>query len=272
MNAPSSSIIALTIAGSDGSGGAGIQADLKTFAALGVYGASAITVLTAQNTQRIRASEAVAPSFIEQQIDAICEDLPVKATKIGMLGTANIIHAVASAISRHQLFSLVLDPILAATTGRRMLDSDGLHALRAELLPHTRLLTPNLHEAGILTASPPPQNEQAMRTTARVLADLGPAAVLVKGGHLDSGECIDILWDGESFHRFAAKRHPTRNTHGTGCTLSAAITAQLARGLDLVTAVSQAKAYLNGAIAAADTLEIGQGSGPLQHFWSHSMP
>ncbi len=264
--------IALTIAGSDGSGGAGIQADLKTFAALDVYGASVITVLTAQNTLGIRASVAIAPDFIGTQINAIGEDLAVKATKIGMLGNADIISAVALAISCHQLGPLILDPILAATTGRKLLNSEGLHALREELLPRTSLLTPNLYEAGILAGLPTPHDEAAMRTVARTLAELGAAAVLIKGGHLGGEQCIDILWDGENFHRFASARLPSRNTHGTGCTLSAAITALLARGLDLVAAVAEAKTYLYGAIAAADTLSVGKGSGPLQHFWSRYTP
>ncbi len=265
----SKDIVALTIAGSDSSGGAGIQADLKTFAALKVYGASVVTVLTAQNTVEIRASEALAPDFIEQQIDAVCEDMPVKATKIGMLGNSQIISTVASALSRHRPGPLILDPVLTATTGKNLLDSDGLQALREQLLPRTKLLTPNLYEAGILAGTPTPHDEPTMRTVARALAKLGPAAVLLKGGHLGGGQCVDILWDGKQFHRFAAARHPSRNTHGTGCTLSAAITALLARGLDLVSAVADAKAYLNGAIAHADTLAVGKGSGPLQHFWSH---
>ena len=259
--------IALSIAGSDSSGGAGIEADLKTFSALGVYGACVITALTAQNTRGVSAIHAVPAEFVAAQMDAVLSDLDVGATKIGMLANAPIAEAVAAGLDRHHTRNVVLDPILAASTGAELLRADALDALR-RLVRKARVFTPNLFEAAALLEVPMAQDEEEMRAQAQKLLSLGAGAVLIKGGHGGGAESVDLLVEGESCARFAAPRVATKNTHGTGCTLASAIAAGLAKGLPLSAAVRDAKVYVTGAIAAADRLQIGSGHGPLHHFFN----
>ena len=258
--------IAVTIAGSDSSGGAGIQADLKTFAALGVYGASIITALTAQNTQRVSAIHDVPANFIAAQIDAVFSDLDVNAVKIGMLSQAAAIETVAQGLDRHHAKNIVLDPVMVATSGDRLLAPDAIEALRTLLIPRALLVTPNLPEAAALLEHAPARSETEMELQARAMLDLGARSVLIKGGHGEGSESADLLVDASSVTRFAAMRITTMNTHGSGCTLSSAIAAGLAKGLDLKSAAREAKAYVTAAIAGADTLKIGHGHGPLHHF------
>ena len=258
--------IAVTIAGSDSSGGAGIAADLKTFSALGVYGAAVIAALTAQNTQGVTAVHEVPAGFVAAQIDAVFSDLAVGAVKIGMLGNAGIIAAVAAGLDRHGQTNVVLDPVMAATSGDRLLAADALVALRDELLPRAILVTPNLAEAAALLGEPEARDEDGMLGQADRLRALGANAVLMKGGHAKGAESTDILVTGTAALRVIAERIATRNTHGTGCTLSAAIAAGLARGEGLTEAASRAKEYVTSAIAAADRLAVGTGPGPLHHF------
>lgn len=258
--------IAVTIAGSDSSGGAGIQADLKTFAALGVYGASVITALTAQNTETVVAIHDVPADFVAAQIDAVFSDLNVGAVKIGMLGNAAVIGAVAAGLERHRARNIVLDPVIAATSGATLLRADAIDALR-RLMSQARVVTPNLPEAAALLGMPLAGDENAMRAQADKLLALGAAAVLIKGGHAGGPESVDLLVERGAGTRLAAPRIAARNTHGTGCTLSAAIAAGLAKGQSLGDAVRDAKAYVSAAIAAADRLKIGSGRGPLHHFF-----
>ena len=262
--------IALTIAGSDSGGGAGIQADLKTFAALGVYGASAITALTAQNTQGVTAIHDVPPDFIAAQIDAVFDDLDVGAVKIGMLSRAETIHVVADRLRHHRANNIVLDPVMIATSGARLIDEDAVEALR-ELIPRALVITPNLPEAAALTGATPARNENEMTIQARELLTQGANNVLIKGGHAEGAESVDLLVGTKLGMgvRFAAPRVSTRATHGSGCTLSSAIAAGLTKGLDLIEAVQQAKTFVSGAIAAADQLKVGRGHGPLHHFHAH---
>jgi hydroxymethylpyrimidine/phosphomethylpyrimidine kinase len=260
-----SAAIAVTIAGSDSGGGAGIQADLKTFSALGVYGASVITALTAQNTTGVAAIHDVPAEFIAAQIDAVFSDLRPNAVKIGMLGNAAAIAAVAKGLERHHAHDVVLDPVMIATSGDKLLRDDAIDALR-KLIAQARLLTPNLPEAAALLDAPVARDEDEMRAQAEKLRALGAGAVLIKGGHGSGPESVDVLIDGTSWMRFAAPRIDTRNTHGTGCTLSSAIAAGLARKLLLADAVSDAKGYVGAAIAAADRLGVGTGNGPVHHF------
>jgi hydroxymethylpyrimidine/phosphomethylpyrimidine kinase len=258
--------IALTIAGSDSSGGAGIQADLKTFSALGVYGASAITALTAQNTQGVEAVLVVPPDFVARQIKVVARDLKVGAVKIGMLATSAVIEVVAGALEALPGVPVVLDPVMAAASGDVLLDEDAIDTLRTVLLPRATVITPNLPEAAKLLGVHIAKTETEMVEQAQRLKALGAKAVLVKGGHADGPEAVDLLLDAEGELRVAAPRVATRNTHGTGCTLSSAIAAELAKGASLREAVVAAKAYVTAAIAAADELEIGKGRGPVQHF------
>ena len=262
--------IAVTIAGSDSSGGAGIQADLKTFGALGVYGASVITALTAQNTQGVTAIHDVPADFIAAQIDAVFSDLDVGAVKIGMLSQVHAIKAVAEGLARHDAkknnMNIVLDPVMVATSGDRLLALDAIAALSRDLIPRALIVTPNMHEAAALTDAALAQNETEMEAQARAILALGPRSVLIKGGHGDNPESVDLLVDAHGVVRLTAPRIKTRNTHGTGCTLSSAIAAGLAKGLDLVTAAREAKDYVTAAIKAADTLTVGHGHGPLSHF------
>jgi len=261
--------IAVTIAGSDSGGGAGIQADLKTFSALGVYGASIITALTAQNTVGVQGIHDVPPGFVAQQIDSVFSDLEVRAVKIGMLSQPAVIEAVAEGLQRYSQTQVVLDPVMVAASGDRLLVPEAVDALRRVLLPGALLVTPNLPEAAALLDEPQAEGEQAMcRQAERILA-LGPRAVLVKGGHGTGRESTDILMDAQGVHIFSAPRVETRNTHGTGCTLSSAIAAGLAKGLSLRDAVAAGKDFISAAIGASTQLHIGRGHGPVHHFHAH---
>ena len=258
--------IALTIAGSDSSGGAGIQADLKTFSALGVYGASAITALTAQNTLGVEAVHPVPADFVLKQIEAVARDLDVSAIKIGMLATSPIIEAVAAGLEAFPGVPVVLDPVMVAASGDALLDDDAIETLRTVLVPRASLLTPNLPEAAKLLGESQARNEREMSAQGQALKRLGAGAVLIKGGHGEGENSVDILIDAEGALRLEAPRVKTGNTHGTGCTLSSAIAAELARGAALRDAAIAAKAYVTAAIAAADELRIGKGRGPVHHF------
>jgi hydroxymethylpyrimidine/phosphomethylpyrimidine kinase len=257
--------IALTIAGSDSGGGAGIQADLKTFSALGVYGASVLTAITAQNTQGVRAVETVSPAMVVKQIEAVLEDLDVGAIKIGMVANAEIATVIAETLRRFGR-KAVLDPVMVATSGDRLLQPEAVEAIRQELLPLAVVVTPNLPEAAILADSAIARNEEEMARQAKRIFDAGADAVLVKGGHGRGAEAIDLLLDSGGLRRFSAPRIDTVNDHGTGCTLSAAIAAGLAKGESLEQAVGAAKTYLNEALAASKRLAIGHGRGPVHHF------
>ena len=261
--------IALTIAGSDSSGGAGIQADLKTFAALGVYGASVIAALTAQNTQGVTAIHDVPPDFIAAQIDAVYSDLAIGAVKIGMLSQIAAVEAVRQGLTRHKAANIVLDPVMVATSGDRLLAPNAVEALRRELVPLALVITPNLPEAAALTGGLPARDEREMELQARQLLELGPAQVLIKGGHGEGAQSVDLLVGEGEVVRLVAPRIATRHTHGTGCTLSAAIAAGLAKGMAVADAARAAKQYVTAAIAAAGRLEIGSGHGPLHHFHAH---
>lgn len=259
--------IALTIAGSDSSGGAGIQADLKTFAAHQVYGASVIVALTAQNTTGVRAIHAVPRDFVLQQIDAVFEDLDVAAVKIGMLANAELIEAVAQGLKRHRAKNIVLDPVMIAASGARLLEEQAIDAIRKHLFPLALLVTPNLPEAAALLASGVAQTDDTVEQQAGALAALGAANVLIKGGHGGGEISSDLLrLAGGQCLRFNAPRLETHNTHGTGCTLSSAIAANLAKGALLAEAVGHAKTYISAAIAAADQVAVGHGHGPVHHF------
>ncbi len=255
---------ALTIAGSDSGAGAGIQADLKTFAAHGVYGTSAITALTAQNTIGVDGVHLVPDDFVTKQIEAVVSDLGCDAVKTGMLATAPIVEAVAAAIEALDLPNLVVDPVMIAKSGDHLLDEEAVHALRWTLLRLARVVTPNLPEAEVL-AKMPIRNREDMREAARRIAMLKPAAVVIKGGHLAGPEVIDILLEDGTYHEWVGPRIAGPNTHGTGCTFASAIAAQLARGGTLVDAVPAAKAYVEGAMR--DGVPLGQGHRPLNHFW-----
>ena len=258
---------ALTIAGSDSSGGAGIQADLKTFAAHQVYGASVIVALTAQNTQGVTAIHAVPAEFVAAQMDAVFADLDVAAVKIGMLATAELIEAVAVGLVRHGARNVVLDPVMVAASGAKLLRDDAIAAMRERLFPLAALITPNLPEAAALLSTTMARSDEAIDEQAAALQAQGAANVLIKGGHGLGDVSSDLLLlSGGARQRFGAPRHPTRNTHGTGCTLSSAIAAGLARGLSLPDAVAGAKTYITAAIAAADQVPVGHGHGPVHHF------
>ena len=258
--------IAVTIAGSDSSGGAGIQADLKTFSALGVYGASVITALTAQNTQGVTGIHDVPAHFIAAQIDAVFSDLKVNAVKIGMLSVPVAIAAVAAGLDRWQQTHVVLDPVMVATSGDRLLAPAAIEVLKRDLIPRAMLITPNLHEAAALLDAPVATTEDEMRAQAERLLGIGAKAVLIKGGHAKSPDATDLLVTPSAAARLTAEKVDTANTHGTGCTLSAAIAAGLAKGQRLSEAVTDAKTYVTAAIAAADELAIGKGHGPTHHF------
>lgn len=259
--------IALTIAGSDSSGGAGIQADLKTFSAFGVYGASVVTALTAQSTRGVDGVMVVPPDFVTAQIRSVATDLVVSATKTGMLGNQATVVAVAEAILAHRLAPLVVDPVMVATSGDPLLAPDAVAAVRERLVPLADLLTPNLAEAARLLDRAQAEDEAGARRQAEALLRLGAKAVLVKGGHGSGGEAVDVLATPAGVHRFARPRLDTRHTHGTGCTLAAAITALLAMGVPLVEAVDRAKHYLWQALAAGRTLGVGGGAGPVDHLY-----
>ncbi|MET3908913.1 hydroxymethylpyrimidine/phosphomethylpyrimidine kinase [Bradyrhizobium sp. S3.3.6] len=265
-NRPMTTPVALTIAGSDSSGGAGIQADLKTFAALGVYGASAITALTAQNTKGVSGIHAVSAAFVTAQIDAVLSDLDVGAVKIGMVAQAETIDVIASALARWKPRNIVLDPVMVATSGDRLLASEAVEALRKKLIPLASVVTPNLPEAAALLDGPLARSEAEIESQGRRLLALGCHAVLIKGGHGEGAESIDYLVDAGNTIALAAPRVATKNTHGTGCSLSSAIAAGLAKGETLEQAVRNAKAWISVAIEAADRFSVGHGHGPIHHF------
>ncbi len=258
--------IALSIAGSDSGGGAGIQADLKTFSALGVFGTSAITAITAQNTRGVAAVHSIPEDMVQAQIKAVIDDFDVAAVKIGMLYSAAIIQSVVAGLENVKV-PIVLDPVMVAKSGDNLLQQDAIQRLRTLLLPRATLLTPNLTEAATLLECNVAENEQAMGEQGQALLTLGAHAVLMKGGHAKGEECVDYLVTKKSpVLRLQARRIETKNTHGTGCTLSAAIAANLAKGESLASAVKSAHKYLHLAIRGADSLKIGNGHGPVHHF------
>ena len=261
--------VALTIAGSDSGGGAGIQADLKTFHQWGVYGTSAVTAVTAQNTLGVQEIHPVPTATIAAQIWSVATDLPPAAVKSGMLATAEIVRTVADAIRSHRLGCYVLDPVMVATSGDTLLERDAVAAVRDELLPLATVVTPNWPEAALLTGVTE-ANLSGMAMAARDIVDAGADAALVKGGHLGGAEVVDLFWDGKSEHLFRGPRIRTRHTHGTGCTLSAAIAAGLARGAPLSEAVGAAVVWVRSAIVGAPGL--GAGHGPLNHFAEVPLP
>ena len=259
----------LSIAGSDPSGGAGIQADLKAFAARGTYGMAALTALTAQNTQGVTGIHTVPSEFVADQIAAVFADIRVDAVKIGMIATADIARAVARALRAHVGIPIVLDPVMVAKGGARLLPDDAVAALRDDLMPIATHLTPNIPEAAVLLDAPEATDRATMQAQAHALAVLaarGPAAVLLKGGHLTGDDSPDVLVTRDAAQWFTAPRTATANTHGTGCTLSAALAAELAKGLSDTDAVAAAKAYVAGAVAQAHRLTVGHGHGPTHHF------
>jgi hydroxymethylpyrimidine/phosphomethylpyrimidine kinase len=258
--------IALTIAGSDSSGGAGIQADLKTFSALGVYGASAITALTAQNTRGVDEVMAVPPEFVLAQMRAVASDQKVSAIKIGMLATSDIIEAVVEGLDGFPSVPVVLDLVMVATSGDPLLDTDAIDQLRTKLVPRADIITPNLREAAVLLGEPDESRERWMAGRAERLLALGADAVLLTGGESDAEAALDIFVDERGVQRIEAPRVDTKNTHGTGCTLSSAIAAELAKGASLDRAVKMAKLYVTAAIMAADEIAVGEGAGPVHHF------
>ncbi len=259
--------VALTIAGSDSGGGAGIQADIKTFSALQVYAASVITAVTAQNTRGISAIHSIPSNIVAAQLRAVLEDLDVSAFKIGMLGDALTIDAIASVLDEFSVNSLVIDPVMVSKSGNALLQPEAISLLKNRLFPLATILTPNLPEAAVLTGLSEPQSLQEMYQILEPLHELGVPWVLLKGGHLpEENQAIDLLSDGEQVFEFKSERFKTKNTHGTGCTLSSAIAAGLAKGLGVEESVREAKSYISAAILAADTLAVGAGYGPLHHF------
>jgi len=255
--------VALTIAGSDSGAGAGIQADLKTFAALGVYGLSVITAVTAQNTIGVRAVQEIDVAVVTAQLDAVAEDFPITALKTGMLSSARIIGAVAGGLRRHRLSNLVVDPVMVAKSGDRLLREDAVDALRRDLLPLAEVVTPNLPEAEVISGHSISSLADRL-SAARAIMALGARAVVVKGGHAPGDPVIDLLVTGRGVHEFRARRINTTSTHGTGCTFSAAIAAGLALGLDLEASVARAREYVSLALERVQPL--GHGHGPLAHF------
>ncbi len=255
--------IALTIAGSDSGGGAGIQADLRTFHAFGCHGTTVVTAITAQNTLGVTAVHPIPLDVVRAQVDAVASDLPPRATKTGMLATTALVETVAGAVEDHSLSALVVDPVMVASSGARLLDEDAVDAVRKRLLPLAALVTPNLPEAAILTGRDV-RSEADQREAARRLVELGARAALVKGGHGEGDDLVDLFWDGRNERVWRRQRLSTRNTHGTGCTLSAAVAAGLARGDTLEEAVDRALGFVARAIASAPSL--GAGHGPVNHF------
>lgn len=256
---------ALTIAGSDSGGGAGIQADLKTFAAHRVYGTSAITAVTAQNTLGVTMFEALSADLVTAQIEAVVSDIGADAAKTGMLANAAIVEAVAAAVQAMEIPWLVVDPVMIAKSGDRLIDDDALGAMKSELLRRAFVVTPNVPEAETLSGMTI-RGDEERREAARRIHALGPAHVVIKGGHLPADDIVDLLYDGHRFHEFRAERVPGRHTHGTGCTFAAAITSHLALGRTLEEAIPLAQQYVAGAIRGGPGL--GKGHGPMDHFWS----
>ncbi len=256
----------LTIAGSDPGAGAGIQADLKAFHANGVYGLSVITAVTAQNTREVMRSFELPADLIESQIDAVFDDFDVAAVKTGMLSSERVVNLVADRLAGHRAPNVVVDPVMVSSSGADLLEPDAVRDVNERLLPLAALVTPNLREAGMLAGAPVETLDHA-KTAARIIFDAaGPGAVLVKGGHLcDPDTAVDVMYDGSEVTVFSRERIPSRNTHGTGCTLSAAVAANLAKGRDLTSAVENAKTYVTEAVRHG--LSIGRGRGPTHHFY-----
>ncbi len=267
MNSNVQTPTAMTIAGSDSGGGAGIQADLKTFAALGVYGCSAITSLTAQNTLGVQGVFPVKPDFVQAQIQSVLSDIQVSAIKTGMLANAEIIAAIAESLGHYPQIPLVVDPVMIATSGDRLLVKDAVQILIEKLIPRATILTPNLFEAAALLDEPFANDLQSMKQQAKQLLEMGPRAVLIKGGHSEGQMATDLLLTQEGEFLFSTPRIATKNTHGTGCTLASAIASGLAKKLSLKDAVAQAKEYLQNALSHSHDLNIGKGSGPVHHFY-----
>lgn len=262
---------ALTIAGSDSSAGAGIQADLKTFAALGVYGTSAITAVTAQNTTGVSDIFAMSAQLVRSQIEQVARDISISAVKTGMLATSDIVLVVAEAVGRFQRPNLVVDPVMAAANpgGRTLLAAEAVSVLKTRLLPVATVVTPNISEASVLSGMRVDSLETA-REAAKKIHDLGPEAVVIKGGHLTGDEAIDLLYDGRTFTEFPAPRLSVGPVHGTGCTFASALAAGLALGDDVPAAVARAKRYVTGAIAYS--FQLGRGARILDHFWNQTAP
>jgi len=260
----------LTIAGSDSGGGAGIQADLKTILALGGYGMSVITAVTAQNTCRVTRAVALPPNLVIAQLDAVMEDIGVDAMKTGMLADAAIVEAVADRLERYGVRNIVVDPVMAAKSGDPLLAADARETLKKKLIPLCAVVTPNIPEAELLTGRA--VRPDAPEDTLKALKDLGPAWVLLKGGHAEGNDVVDYLYDGSEIRVYCNPRCATRNTHGTGCTFSAAIATMLGFGFPVPEAIRRAKDYLTEAIRRADELNIGRGYGPLHHGWSIPLP
>lgn len=254
--------IALTIAGSDSGGGAGIQADLKTFFALGIYGMSVLTSITAQNTLGVQGVHDLPPVFVGLQIDSVMQDIGADAVKTGMLSNAQIIKIVSQKIKKYQVKNLVIDPVMVAKGGDRLLREDAVKELKEDLIPLAMVVTPNLSEAEVLSELRI-QDIEDMKEAARKIYKLGPKNVLIKGGHILSEQAVDLLYDGKTFKEFKAERFKTKNTHGTGCTFSAAITAELAKRKSVEEAIDTAKRYIT--LAIKNSLSIGHGHGPLNH-------
>ncbi|WES66777.1 bifunctional hydroxymethylpyrimidine kinase/phosphomethylpyrimidine kinase [Superficieibacter sp. HKU1] len=259
-------INALTIAGTDPSGGAGIQADLKTFSALGAYGCTVITALVAQNTCGVQSVYRIEPEFVAAQLDSVFSDVRIDTTKIGMLADADIVEAVAERLQRYQVQSVVLDTVMLAKSGDPLLSAAAVDTLRRRLLPHVSVITPNLPEAAALLDAPHARNEREMLEQGRALLAMGCGAVLMKGGHLADADSPDWLFTRDGEQRFNAPRIMTKNTHGTGCTLSAALAALRPRHSNWADTVKDAKEWLSAALAQADSLEVGKGIGPVHHF------
>ena len=257
--------IALTIAGSDSSGGAGVQADLKTFAACGVYGASVVTAITAQNTVGVRAIHPVPPDMVASQIDAIAEDIHIDATKLGMLATVDIVRTVVASIERWSLRNIVVDPVMLATSGEALLARDAVTLLRSDLLRLATVVTPNAAEAAVLAEMPVVTARDARVAAERILA-LGARAVIVTGGHLDEADAIDVLLDPSGCHQLSNARVKTSSAHGSGCTFAAAVAANLALGGSILESAEEAKRYVTAALQ--HSLSIGHGQGLLDHFWN----
>ncbi len=255
---------ALTIAGSDSSGGAGIQADIKTFQALGVFAVSAVTAVTVQNTCKVAAIQEIRPDIVRDQILCLFEDMEIHAVKIGMVASTPLIEAVAEALRQVERPPVVLDPVMISKSGYPLLREEARRSLIGRLIPLADIVTPNLHEAAVLTGFKVADMDR-MREAARSILAMGPAAVVIKGGHLEGSRAADIFYDGRDFRILESARFDTPNTHGTGCTFSSAIAAGLAKGKSMAQAVSEAKAYIAGAIEHG--LSIGKGHGPTNHFW-----
>lgn len=255
----------LTIAGSDSGGGAGIQADLKTFAALKAHGMSAITALTAQNTEGVQFVEVVSPEFVRAQIEAVVSDIGVSAVKSGMLANEEIVRVVSESLEKFSITHYILDPVITSESGQALLSPEGVEAMKATLFPKALLITPNINEAEALTGLTI-KTQDDMEKAALALYDLGPGYVLVTGGHLAGGQAIDILYDGIGIYPFVADKLDVKNNHGTGCTFTAALTAYYAKGFEIGESIAKAKYFVHHALMMG--LDIGKGAGPVNHFWN----